>query len=146
MKIAHANEEAYLNELIAYRLQFDGYTYDQLTRNLIKVSIIISQKFSPMQASIVVTSFRSEHVVTTIKEPKPIRRGTKLAIIFCTLSLPIKYVEVPIVTISTQVEGLEKPIIPKPIPLMILEIGVGAEVTLIDTIMLLRFSGLQIQY
>jgi hypothetical protein len=44
---------------------------------------------------------------------------------FCTLSLPIEYVEVPIITISIQVEGLEKPITPKPIPLMILEIGVG---------------------
>jgi hypothetical protein len=63
---------------------------------------------------------------------------------FCTLSLPIEYVEVPIIMISIKVEGLKKPITPKPIPLMILEIGVGVEVTLIDIIMLLRFLGLQI--
>ncbi len=52
--------------------------------------------------------------------------------------------EVPIIMISIKVEGLKKPITPKPIPLMILEIGVGVEVTLIDIIMLLRFLGLQI--
>jgi hypothetical protein len=53
-------------------------------------------------------------------------------------------VEIPIVTINIQVEGLEKPTTPKPIPLIILDIRVGAKVTLIDTIMLLRFSRLQI--
>ncbi len=67
-----------------------------------------------MQASIVVTSFRNEHVVTITKEPKQIRGGVELAIISCTLYLPIEYVEVPIVTISTQVEGLEKSITPNP--------------------------------
>jgi len=98
-----------------------------------------------VQTSIITTSFRNELVVTTIKEPKPIRGGAEqVAIISCTLSLPRKYVEIPIVTISTQVKGLEKPITPKPMPLMILDIRVGAKVTLIDTIMLLRFSGLQI--
>ncbi len=67
-----------------------------------------------MQASIVATSIWNELIVTTIKEPKPIKGGTKLAIISYTLSLPTNYVEIPIVTISTQVEGLEKPITPKP--------------------------------
>jgi hypothetical protein len=28
LKIACADEEAYLNELVGYRLQFEGYTYD----------------------------------------------------------------------------------------------------------------------
>jgi hypothetical protein len=86
----------------------------------------------------------NEHVVTTIKEPEPIRGGAELAIISCTMCLPTEYVEIPIVTINIQVEGLEKPTTPKPIPLMILDIRVGAKVTLIDTIMLLRFSRLQI--
>ncbi len=54
--------------------------------------------------------------------------------------------EIPIITMSTQVKGLEKPITPKPIPLMILEIGVGAEVILIDIVMPLRFLRLQIQH
>jgi len=53
-----------------------------------------------MHASIVATSFWNEPIVTTIKELEPIRGGAKLAIISCILSLPIKYVEIPIVTIS----------------------------------------------
>ncbi len=42
--------------------------------------------------------------------------------------------EVLVVVISTQVEVLEELVTPKPIPLVILEIGVGAKVTLIDNI------------
>jgi len=113
LEIVHGNEKVYLNELVVYRLQLDGYTYDWLIGKPIKVSDIISYKFSLVQASIVATSFQSEHVVTTTKEPKPIK-GVELAIISCTLYLPIEYVEVPIVTISTQVEGLEKSITPNP--------------------------------
>jgi hypothetical protein len=43
-------------------------------------------------------------------------------------------VEVHVVVVSTHVEALEEPIIPKPIPLIILEIRVSAKVTLIDNI------------
>jgi hypothetical protein len=43
-------------------------------------------------------------------------------------------VEVHVIAVSIQVEGLEEPVTPKPIPLMILEIGVGTEVTLIDIV------------
>jgi hypothetical protein len=43
-------------------------------------------------------------------------------------------VEVHVVVINTQVEALEKPIIPKPIPLVIPKIGVGVEVILIYSI------------
>jgi hypothetical protein len=57
-----------------------------------------------------------------------------------------EYVEVPIITINIQVERLEKSITPKPIPLMILKVGVGVEGTLINIVMPLRFSRLQIQY
>ncbi len=30
LEIVHADEEAYMNELVACQLQFDGYTYDRL--------------------------------------------------------------------------------------------------------------------
>ncbi len=53
-----------------------------------------------MQVAIVVTSFWSKPIVTTTEEPKPIRGGTKLAIFSCTLLLPIKLVEVPIVVVN----------------------------------------------
>jgi hypothetical protein len=42
--------------------------------------------------------------------------------------------EIPIVVVSTQVEALEELVAPKPIPLVILEIGVGVEVTLNNNI------------
>jgi len=80
------------------------------------------------------TSSRSEHVVTTTKKPKPIRVGVELTIVLHTLLLPIKLVEVPIVVSNIHVEVLEEPIIPKPIPLTLPENGVGAEVTLIDSV------------
>jgi hypothetical protein len=44
------------------------------------------------------------------------------------LFLPIKLVEIPIVIIRHQVEGLEKHVIPKHEPFIILKIGVGAKV------------------
>jgi hypothetical protein len=43
-------------------------------------------------------------------------------------------VQVYVVVVNNQVQGLEEPITPKPIPLVILEIGVGVKVILIDTI------------
>jgi hypothetical protein len=43
-------------------------------------------------------------------------------------------VEIPIVVFSIHVEALEKPITPKLIPLVLPKIGVGVEVTLIDSI------------
>jgi hypothetical protein len=42
--------------------------------------------------------------------------------------------EVFIVVVNIQVEALEELITPKPIPLVILEIEIGIEITLIDTI------------
>ncbi len=75
-----------------------------------------------MQATIVATSFRNELVVTTTKELEPIQGGTKLAIV------------VVVVVVNTQVKGLKELVTPKPIPLVILEIGVGVKVTLINTI------------
>jgi len=36
--------------------------------------------------------------------------------------------------VSTQVEALEEPATPKPMPLVLLELGVGIQVTLIDSI------------
>jgi hypothetical protein len=48
--------------------------------------------------------------------------------------LPIELVEILVVVVNTHVEGLEEPITKKPIPLVTLEIGVGAKVILIDII------------
>jgi hypothetical protein len=53
-----------------------------------------------MQATIVAMNSRNEHVVTTTKKPKSIR-GAKFTIVSCTLFLPTKFVEVPIVVVST---------------------------------------------
>jgi hypothetical protein len=54
--------------------------------------------------------------------------------LFFALSLPTALVEVLVVILNTQVEGLEEPVIPKLVSLIILEIGVGVEVTLIDIV------------
>jgi hypothetical protein len=48
--------------------------------------------------------------------------------------LPIEFAGSTIAIVSTHVEKLEEPITPKPIPLTILEIGIGAKVTLVKTI------------
>jgi len=73
-----------------------------------------------VQATTIATSFRNELVATTIEELEPIKGGAKLAIVSCTLPLPV--------------EVLEELVTPKPIPLVILDIGVGVKVTLIDNI------------
>jgi len=51
-------------------------------------------------ATIVVTSFQSEHVVITTKELKPIRGGVELPIVSCTLFLPTKSMEVHVIVVS----------------------------------------------
>ncbi len=56
LEIVHVDEEAYLNERIAYWLHFEGYKYDQLTSKLVEVPIIIFQKFSLVQAATIVIS------------------------------------------------------------------------------------------
>ncbi len=131
LEIAHANEEAYLNELVAYWLHFESYTSDQFSSKLDEVFIIVSQ---PVQITIADTNSWSEPIVISTKEPQLIRGGAELTIGFCTLSLPIKFVEVLVVVVSIQVEELEKPITPKLVPLAIPKIGVGAQVTLINIV------------
>jgi hypothetical protein len=134
LEITHAYEETYLNELVAYQLQFEGYKYDRLTCKLVEVLVIVFHKFSHVQATTVVTSSPSELVVTTIENFEPIRGGAKLTIVSCTLPLPTKLMEVFFVVVNTRVEALEELVTVKPIPLIILEIGIGEEVTLIDII------------
>ncbi len=51
---------------------------------------------------------------------KPIKEGVELAIVSCTLSLPIKSLEVHVVVVNIQVEGLEELVTPKFVPLNIL--------------------------
>jgi hypothetical protein len=74
------------------------------------------------------------HVVITKEETKSTKRGVELTTISYTLSLPTKFVEIFVVVVSTKVEELEKHIIPKFVPLIIIEIRVGLEVTLIDIV------------
>jgi hypothetical protein len=40
--MAHADEEAYLNELVAYRLKFEGYMYDWLSAKLVEILVKVS--------------------------------------------------------------------------------------------------------
>jgi hypothetical protein len=87
-----------------------------------------------VQVATLARNFQSKHIINSIEEHEPIRRGAKLAIISYTLPLPIEHVEISIIVVSTRVEVLEEPIIPKFIPLIILETRVGTEVTLIDNI------------
>jgi hypothetical protein len=83
-----------------------------------------------MQPTSIVTSSQSEPFVTTTEKPKPIRGGIELAIVFFTLPLPKELMEILVVVINIQ----EELITPKPIPLVLLEIGIGANVILITSI------------
>ncbi len=135
LEIIHASEEAYLNELVAYWLHFESYKYDQLISKLVEVLVNVFQNVnSPMQETVVVISFWNGLVVSTTKELEPIKGGTWLAIVSCTLPLPTEHVEILVVIVIIQVKTLEKLVTPKLIPLIILEIKVGVEVTLIDSI------------
>jgi hypothetical protein len=44
LEIVHVDEEAYLNELVAYWLHFEGYKYDWLIGKLVEVLINVFQK------------------------------------------------------------------------------------------------------
>ncbi len=134
MEIVRVDEKTYLNELVTYHLHFESYKYDCLINKLIEVHVNVFQKNSHVQVTDVVTSFWSEPIVTIIKKLEPIKWGVELAIVSCTLPLPIEPMEILVVVVSIPVKALEKPVTPKPIPLIILEIGVGVEVTLIDSI------------
>jgi hypothetical protein len=54
---------------------------------LVEVLVTISQKNSPMHATIVTTSFQIKLVVTTTKEPKPIG-GAKLPLFLALCLCP----------------------------------------------------------
>ncbi len=87
-----------------------------------------------MQPTFAGLSSQSELVITITKELVPIRRGAKITIVFCTLFLPTKLVEVFVVVVSFHVKELEKHVTPKLVPSPIPQIGVGVEITLIQTI------------
>jgi hypothetical protein len=73
MEITRLDEKAYLNEIVAYWLQFEGYTYDWLINKLVEKPIIVSQKFSLVEVVTTTMSFQNALVITTTKEPKPIK-------------------------------------------------------------------------
>ncbi len=87
-----------------------------------------------MQPTIVTISFQSKPIVTTIEKHEPIKPGVELAIVYCILLLPTKSMEIFVVVDSTWIEALEELVVPKPIPLVIPEIGVSVEVILINSI------------
>jgi hypothetical protein len=87
-----------------------------------------------MQPTFAGLSSQSELVITITKELVPIRRGAKITIVSCTLFLPIKRVEVFVVVVNFHVKELEKHVTPKLVPSPIPQIGVGIEITLIQTI------------
>jgi hypothetical protein len=66
LEIAHANEEAYLNELVAYWLHFESYTSDWLNSKLDEVLIIVSQL---VQTTTTDMNSWSEPIVISTKEP-----------------------------------------------------------------------------
>jgi hypothetical protein len=72
---------------------------DLLTNHL-RYLLLFPKKKSLVWATIVVTSFQSEHVVITTKELKPIRGGVELPIVSCTLFLPTKSMEVHVIVVS----------------------------------------------
>jgi hypothetical protein len=70
---------------------------------LVEVLIIAFQKNSLMQVSTIATSSWNEPIAITTKKLELIQGGAKLAIVFCTLSSPIKLVEVHVVVVNIQV-------------------------------------------
>jgi hypothetical protein len=69
LELAHANDEAYLNELITYRLKFQGYKYDRLNAKPIETHVEVFKKFSHVQLASIVVSSHSELVITTMEKP-----------------------------------------------------------------------------
>jgi hypothetical protein len=72
-----------------------------MTSKLIEVLVIVSHKISFVKATIVTTKSPNELIVTTTKEPKLIKGGVELAIVPCTLFLPLQFMEMPIVVVNT---------------------------------------------
>ncbi len=67
-----------------------------------------------MQVTTIATSSRNEPIVTAIEEFEPIKGGIELAIVSCTLPLPIEPMEVPIIVVNIKVETLEELIVQNP--------------------------------
>jgi hypothetical protein len=69
-------------------LHFEGYKYDSLLANWLKVLINVFNKFSHVQVAIVGISFWNELVVITTTELKPTKGRIELAIVPCTYLCP----------------------------------------------------------
>jgi hypothetical protein len=69
---------------------------------LVEVLVNVFQKCSLVQLIVVATSFQIE-LVTIIEKHEPIIVGAELAIVSCTLPLPIEHVEVLVVVFSIHV-------------------------------------------
>jgi len=44
LEIVRADKKTYLNELVAYQLQFEGYKYNWFIGKLVEVPVIVFQK------------------------------------------------------------------------------------------------------
>jgi hypothetical protein len=69
-------------------LHFEGYKYDSLLANWLKVLINVFNKFSHVQVATVGISSWNELVVITTTELKPIKGRIELAIVPCTYLCP----------------------------------------------------------
>ncbi len=92
MEIIRANEEAYLNELVAYQLQFDGYIYDWLTGKLCEVHVTTFIKKIICVGNDYNYKFLEWIYCHYHWGTKAIQR-VKLTIVSCILFLPIELVE-----------------------------------------------------
>jgi hypothetical protein len=134
LELIRVDEEAYLNELVAYKLKFQGYKYVWLITKLIEEPIKVLQKKIPRQPIPTGVSSQDEPIAMTTKIPTHMKGGTKAITTSYILSLlPTKLVEAHFVAVSAEVADLQIPLSPKLVPLGIPHIGVGAEVTMIDT-------------
>ncbi len=109
LEIAHADEEAYMFELVVYEMQFLKYKYDQLNSKLIetKGAIGISQIFISMELVPTFVGIHSELVVTIVEVLAQMRGGSDSTTIPRTLlMLPIILVDAPTIVASTQVGDL----------------------------------------
>jgi hypothetical protein len=134
LELICVDEEAYMNELVAYKLKFQGYKYDWLITKLIETFVEVFQKKIPMQPLLVAMNSQDEPVAMTTKIPTHMKGGTKVVITSYILSLlPTKPIEAPYIVVSVKVANLQIPLTPKPVPLSIPHVGVGVKVIMIDT-------------
>lgn len=89
MEVTHVDEEAYLFELVAYRVQFLEYRYDRLSSKLIENEGGVGVSQIPTSVELIPASIgiQSELVVIITKVPTQMQGGSDFTIIPYTLPL-----------------------------------------------------------